>query len=80
MQTLIDAVQQSMNAADIAGEQKGGATGGLTAAFTEAGMLSRRLNAVVLNEYDDNAQKLAAWAIASHLEAAPKSTPPTAVN
>ncbi len=80
LQTTIDAVQQAMTAADSAGEQKGGATGGLTAAYTEAGMLSRRLNAVVLNEYDDNAQKLAGWAIASHVEAAPKRTPPTSGN
>ncbi len=80
LQTLIDAVEQAMTAADIAGEQKGGATGGLTEAFREAGMLSRRLNVIVLNEYDDNPQKLAAWAIASHLEAAPKGAPPTNEN
>ena len=79
LQTLIDEVEQSMTAADSAGEQKGGATGGLTDAFREAGMLSRRLNVIVLNEYDDNPQKLAAWAIASHLEAAPKRTPKTPV-
>lgn len=72
LQTLIDDAEQAMTAADTAGEQKGGATGELTDAFREAGILSRRLNAVVLNEYDDNARKLAAWAIASHLEAAPK--------
>ncbi len=46
---LIDEVRRAMTAADSAGEQKGGATGGLTAAFHEAGILSRRLNAVVLN-------------------------------
>ncbi len=79
LQTVIDEAQQAITAADIADEQRGGATGGLTAAFREAGMLSRRLNAVVLNEYDDNPQKLAAWAIASHLEAAPKSSAPTPV-
>lgn len=76
-QTLIDQVQQAMTEADIAGEQKGGATGGLTAEFREAGMLSRRLNTIVLDEYDDDAQKLAAWDIASHLEAAPQKAKET---
>ena len=47
-------------------------TGGLVAAFQEAGTLARRLNAVVKNKYDSDPQKLAAWAIASHLEASPK--------
>ncbi|HVE56554.1 MAG TPA: hypothetical protein VNB22_06975 [Pyrinomonadaceae bacterium] len=69
---LITAVEQAGTDADIAGEHKGGATGGLTAAFQEAGILSRRLNAIVQNKYIDNPQKLAAWSIASHLEAAPK--------
>ena len=77
LQTAIDAVSAAMTAADSAGEQKGGATGGLTAAFTEAGMLSRRLNAILLNRYDDDAQKMAAWAIASHVEAAPQRSSPT---
>jgi hypothetical protein len=68
---LIADVETATTERDIAGEQKGGATGGLVAAFSEAGRLSRRLNAIVRNKYADNAQKLAAWTIASHLEAAP---------
>ncbi len=40
--TLITDVESAATAADIAGEQKGGATGGLVAAFSQAGKLSRR--------------------------------------
>lgn len=80
---LIAAVESAGTSADIAQEQSGGATGGLVAKFREAGKLSRRLNAIVRNKYDGNPQKLAAWEIASHLEAAPKrnnnnQNPPTA--
>ncbi len=70
--TRIRDVETASTEADIAGEQKGGATGGMVAAFSKAGKLSRRLNAIVLNKYADDPQKLAAWAISSHLEAAPK--------
>lgn len=69
---LIGTIETTAADADIAEEQRGGATGGLTALFQESGILSRRLNAVVRNKYAENAQKLAAWAIASHIEAAPK--------
>lgn len=72
LMALIDAIEATRTAADIAGEQKGGATGGLVAELRNAGKISRRLNAIVRNKYDGNAQKLAAWSIASHLEAAPK--------
>ena len=74
--TLINDVETAATEADIAGEQKGGATGGLVAAFREAGKFSRRLNAIVLNKSTDNPQKLAAWAIASHLEASPMRQKP----
>ena len=70
--TRIRDVETASTEADIAGEQKGGATGGMVAAFSKAGKLSRCLNAIVLNKYADDPQKLAAWAISSHLEAAPK--------
>lgn len=72
---LIAEVEQAKKSGDVAEEQKGGAGGGIAAAITEAGKLSRRLNNIVLNKYADDAQKLAAWAIASHLEAAPKRAP-----
>lgn len=79
---LIGEFEIAVREADIAQEQKGGATGALEAEFREAGKLSRKLNAIVRNKYADNPRKLAAWNIASHLEAAPKRepkppTPPT---
>jgi hypothetical protein len=70
LMTLINEVEAAAAAANIAGGQRAGATGGLTEAFKTAGQLSRKLNAIVLNKYNRNAQKLAAWAVASHLEAA----------
>jgi hypothetical protein len=79
--SLINAVETASTAAGIAGVQRAGATGGLVDSFKTAGKLSRKLNAVVLNKFSGNGQKLAAWAVASHLEAAAKSkvppTPPT---
>ncbi len=60
-------------AQDSAESQKAGATGGLVELFKEAGKLSNKLDAIVLNKYRNNAQKLAAWAVASHLVAAPKA-------
>jgi hypothetical protein len=75
---LINAVETASTAAGIAGVQRAGATGGLLDSFKTAGKLSRKLNAVVLNKFSGNAQKSASWAVASHLEATPKSkTPPT---
>ncbi len=80
LMALITSVVDLGIAADIAGEQKAGATGGLAESFRLGGKSSRKLNAIVLNKYSGNAQKLAAWATASHLEAAPKKkevpTPP----
>lgn len=70
---LIGEVGTASNAQNSAGTQKAGATGGLTETFKEIGKLSNKLNAVVLNKYRNNAQKLAAWAVASHVESAPKT-------
>lgn len=75
---LIGAVEAATAAANIAGGQRAGATGGLLELFRTAGQLSRKLNAIVLNKYSGNAQKLAAWAVASHLEAVPKQKEATA--
>lgn len=78
LSNLIKAVESASAAAGIAGVQRAGATGGLVDSFKTAGKLSRKLNAVVLNKFSGNAQKLASWAVASHLESAAKSkTPPT---
>ncbi|MCU0238007.1 MAG: hypothetical protein MUC29_01080 [Pyrinomonadaceae bacterium] len=78
---LVNAVETASTAADVAENQRAGATGGLADLFRDCGKLSRKLNAIVLNKYSGNAQKLAAWAVASHLESAPKKKeepkPPT---
>jgi hypothetical protein len=76
---LIETVETAAREANIAGEQKGGATGGLIAAYRDAGKLSRRLDAIVRNKFEDDPRKLAAWAIASHLDAAPVREKPKPV-
>lgn len=68
--TKIEAVSTDK---DIAEEERGGATGSLKAKFRELGRLGRKANSIVLNKYEDDPKKLAEWAIASHLDAAPKS-------
>lgn len=78
---LISAVETASSAADVAEVQRAGATGGLAELFRDCGKLSRKLNAIVLNKFSGNAQKLASWAVASHLESSPKKKeepkPPT---
>jgi len=69
---LINAVEAAGAGVDSAAAQTGGATGGLVAAFREAGKYSNKLNGIVENKYDDNAQKLSEWKTAAHLEAAPE--------
>jgi hypothetical protein len=69
---LIEEVERETTAANVAREQRGGATGGLRTEFQSAGAISRRLDAIVRNKYKNDARLLAAWMIASHLEAAPK--------
>jgi hypothetical protein len=64
-------------------EGRGAAVAGIDEAFERAEDHFETLNRYVLNFYSDNPQKLAAWAIASHVERAPKKkkgeepTPPT---
>ena len=69
---LINSVEEAGTEADSAGAEKGGATGALIAAFRDGGKLSRKLDGIVENKYDDKPQKLAEWMIAKHLEAAPR--------
>jgi hypothetical protein len=71
---LISSVESAGTEADIAGAEKGGATGGLAAAFRDGGRLSRKLDGIVENKHDDNPRKKAEWKIAKHLEAAPERT------
>jgi hypothetical protein len=73
LMALITKMEASSSDLDIAREQRGGATGSLKALFKELGRLGRKANNIVLNKYEDDPEKLAAWTIASHLKAAPKS-------
>lgn len=72
LQALIDDVAAKGAAADSAGEQQAGATGGLIDAVQKGMNISRRLDAIIRIKYADNAGKLAAWTSASHLERAPQ--------
>lgn len=74
---LITAIETSIAVRDTAAEQSAGATGGLIDAFRRASKLSNKLDSIVRIKFADNAQKLASWTVASHLERAPQSpTPP----
>jgi len=77
LQTLITSIDQKNAQADTSLEQRAGATGGLIDAARRGMENSRRMDAIVRIKYADNPQKLAAWTVASHLERAPKKTPPT---
>lgn len=72
LQADIDAFEQAAATADSAGESHAEATGALAAAFKSGMALTRKLEAIVKIKYRDNAGKLAAWTVASHLERAPK--------
>ncbi len=72
MMTVITEIEAAQTAADTGAEQTGGATGALAEIVREMGRLMTKLDAIVKNKYHADAQKLAAWAIASHLEAAPQ--------
>lgn len=70
--SLINSVDAASTDTDISESERGGATGALKAYFRELGKLGRRANNIVLNKYEDDPEKLAAWDIASHLKAASK--------
>ncbi|MGC2238116.1 MAG: hypothetical protein WA584_18320 [Pyrinomonadaceae bacterium] len=72
LMTLITKIEAVSTDKDIAEEQRGGATGSLRANFRELGRLGRKANSIVVNKYEEDPKKLAEWAIASHLAAAPK--------
>jgi hypothetical protein len=73
LMTLITKIEAVSTDKDIAEEDRGGATGSLKANFRELGRLGRKANSIVVNKYEDDPKKLAEWAIASHLDAAPLS-------
>ena len=71
----INAVRQRDDSGETAGESRGEATGGLIDAFRRGTEISRKLDAIVKIKYRSNPGKLAAWAIASHLDRAPQRAP-----
>ncbi len=73
LMTFITKIEAVSTDRDIAEEERGGATGSLKANFRELGRLGRKANSIVLNKYEDDPKKLAEWAIASHMDAAPES-------
>lgn len=73
LMAVITRMEASSTNIDIAEHERGGATGSLKAHFRELGRLGRKAHNIVLNKYEDDPEKLAAWTIASHLKAAPKS-------
>lgn len=77
--TIRDAFQQAAAAHDSAEEKHAEASGGMTDSFRKAMELSYRRGKRVKMKYRNNPAKLAAWAVASHLDRAPKKgggTPP----
>lgn len=79
--TLRDEFQQAAAAHDSSEEKHAEATGGMLESFRKAMTLSSRRDKRVRMKYRDNAAKLAAWTVASHLDRAPKrdqKTEPTA--
>ncbi len=72
-----NAFQQARDNADSADEHYGEAVGALDALMRDVMALTRRRSALVKLKYKDNPGKLAAWAIASHLEQPPHKKPST---
>lgn len=79
LQHLINETATAAAARDTAVERMAGATGGIAEAVNRSAKLSRKLGAIVKNRYADDASKLAAFVVASHLERALQQ-PPTPPN
>ena len=71
-----DAFIAARAAVDSAVVGHGEAVGAIAELFRETMELSRQRSALVKLKYADNAGKMAAWAISSHLEKAPKKPQP----
>lgn len=76
MLTLINRIEAKNQAADIAGEQSTGATGGLKAALSRLTQNSKKLDAHLRIKYRNDPVKLSAWRRANHLERDPKPSNP----
>ncbi len=75
--TARDAFQQAALVHDSAEEKHAEGTGGLIASFRKIMNWSRLRGKIVRLKYRNNAAKLAGWLVASHLDRAPRKTPPT---
>lgn len=70
--TVNNAFQQAALAHDSAEEKHAEASGGMIAAVRKVMEYSRKRDKIVKLLYRDNAAKLAAWTVASHLDRAPQ--------
>lgn len=77
---IVNAMEANEQRGDSSDGQRAAAVAGLTDAARRGMIVSRRADSVVRIKYADSPQKLAAWTVASHLEAAPKrpAAPPVA--
>lgn len=75
--TARDAFQQAALAHDSAEEKHAEGTGGMIASFRKIMNWSRLRGKIAKLKYRNNAAKLAAFTVASHLDRAPKKKPPT---
>lgn len=75
--TARDEFQQAAAAHDAGEERHSEATGGLRESFGKVMELSSRRDKRIKMKYRDNAAKLAAWKVASHLDRTPKRKPET---
>jgi hypothetical protein len=68
---LIAEIETRTAQADTADDSRAEATGGLMDSIQKRSALSRKLDSIVKIKYRTNPAKLAAWAVASHLERDP---------
>jgi hypothetical protein len=69
---LINEIETRESQADTADDTRAEATGGLLDNIQKRAALSRKLDSIVKIKYRANPAKLAAWAVASHLERDPQ--------
>lgn len=74
---LINAVESASSAADLAAEQSAGSTFAFKSKMSQMRKWSRKLDKINRLKYENTPQKMGAWIMAKHIEAAPQPTPPT---
>ena len=73
MLALINKIDATNTAADLAGEHSVGSTYALKTSMTKLGKMSHSLDKINRNKYENNPAKLDAWLMASHLQRAPQA-------